>query len=257
MPRCPVVPFRDRTAVLDILADHGVGQVVFTGGEPLLDPDLPALLEYAQRSSKTWLFTNCLLLEQLASEVLAYTDRLSISLDGPTEEINALARKPGHFATVLSALHCVTERYPRIKTQVITVVTRVNRWHLMDIGRVLLKNKGTLDFRWKLNHCRPIGRTNRRFLLSYAYFKRIAAKVARSFAGELEVRYSVPEHDYGYLFIMPHGQMYTTVADGYVRISTVQKAGTYGRKTLKTLALIRDNLAERENQIAKQAELQK
>jgi MoaA/NifB/PqqE/SkfB family radical SAM enzyme len=249
MPAYETLPLSERRRFIDILEEEGVSQAVFSGGEPLLDSDLPELLKYAQGKMKTWLFTNAMLLSQKQSEVLPYSDRVSFSLDGPTEEMNAIARREGHYAVVLEGLKILRERYSGIITRVLSVVTKQNKGSLLDIGNLLEREKGDLEFSWKLNFYQPIGRFNERFMLTYGEFEDIANGVVDSFRGRMDVKYSVPEHDLGYLFVMADGQMYTPVGSQYVHVGLLQNKLTHDTKTL---AVIRDNLDARAKRIAKQ-----
>lgn len=62
----------------------GVEHVVFTGGEPLLHPDLPSLTGFfAARGIRRTLLTSGLLLERRAAEVAHGFDEIILSLDGP------------------------------------------------------------------------------------------------------------------------------------------------------------------------------
>jgi MoaA/NifB/PqqE/SkfB family radical SAM enzyme len=254
MPDYVSLPIEERKRLSDILVSEGVEQAVFTGGEPLLDTALTEIIAHTHNSMRTWLFTNAILLPQIKDEVLPHTDRISFSLDGPNEEVNTLARRKEHYNTVLNAMEILRKDYPQIRAQVLTVVTRLNMDYLTEIGEVLEREKGDLEFRWKLNYYQPIGRFNDRYRLGYDVFKDTAENTAREFRGRLKVRFSIPEHDIGYLFIMPDGQMYTTIGSRYVSAGNLRETSTYDMGILHS---VRDNIVRRGEEIAKQAELQR
>jgi radical SAM protein with 4Fe4S-binding SPASM domain len=73
---------------LDILWHNGVPQVVFTGGEPTLRPDLIELVDYA-REFVTGLVTNGRKLSQLAGELKRVSlDYVQVSLESAQPEIH-------------------------------------------------------------------------------------------------------------------------------------------------------------------------
>lgn len=82
----------------------GVRFVDFTGGEPLLHPQLPEMLLYAKRLGlMTTLTTNGLLYPQRAKELLSLVDLLHISLDAASEtEHNAMRNKNCYHAALTS-----------------------------------------------------------------------------------------------------------------------------------------------------------
>jgi len=76
----------------------GVDEIVFSGGEPLLRPDLGEILRVAKGecSLRVYLLTNGTLVQDKIARTLApYVDVVCISLDGLTEEENALIRGRG------------------------------------------------------------------------------------------------------------------------------------------------------------------
>jgi radical SAM protein with 4Fe4S-binding SPASM domain len=74
--------------VLDKLWNSGIPQVVFTGGEPTLRPDLVELVNYAQEFV-TGLVTNGRQLARLASDLKRVSlDYVQVSLEAPTPEVH-------------------------------------------------------------------------------------------------------------------------------------------------------------------------
>ncbi len=83
----------------------GVGFVDFTGGEPLLHPQLPDMLRAAQACGlKTTLTTNTLLYPLRCKELVGLVDFLHFSLDGAEAEVHNRLRGARVFDHVLSSL---------------------------------------------------------------------------------------------------------------------------------------------------------
>ena len=121
--------------ILRRIAALGIHRVVFTGGDPVLRKDLPALarraktlgLEVALSTSGDALRPS--LLQRLAP----FVDLLSLPLDGSTEAVSRRTKNPGHRHAIWPALARLT-RYPHIDLKVATPVTRHN---LADLPRMV------------------------------------------------------------------------------------------------------------------------
>lgn len=140
----------------------GTSGVVFTGGEPLLSPALPAVLRHAKEtlSMRTTLSTNAILLNKLHERILPWVDDLGISLDGSTPEINKRMR-PGridNFQNVIDGIKLVQNVYPNIDLTVRTVIARPNIHDVENIPNILEDNGIDLSrIRYKLYQVEPIG----------------------------------------------------------------------------------------------------
>lgn len=75
-------------AMIDQVADLGIGAMAFTGGEALLRPDCVELVEYAHgRGLKTFLITNGAPVTKAKAERLAKVlTQVTVSMDSPTAE---------------------------------------------------------------------------------------------------------------------------------------------------------------------------
>ena len=83
----------------------GLRFVDFTGGEPLLHPDLPAFLRKAKELGfKTSVTTNCTLYPQRAQELAGLVDFLHFSLDAATAAEHDSIRGKKSFARVMQSL---------------------------------------------------------------------------------------------------------------------------------------------------------
>jgi MoaA/NifB/PqqE/SkfB family radical SAM enzyme len=83
----------------------GTRFVDFTGGEPLLYPDLPQALDLAKKLGyRTSVTTNCLLYPKRARELAGKVDLLHFSLDAATREIHDGIRGVSCFDRVMESL---------------------------------------------------------------------------------------------------------------------------------------------------------
>lgn len=100
-PRAPVPAHLDAALVRDLIDQaiaSGAEGIAFGGGEPLLHPDLPALLAQAAPRLKTLLATNAALVDDAAAEMLAERGVIvQVSLDGPDAAVHDRIRGAGAF----------------------------------------------------------------------------------------------------------------------------------------------------------------
>lgn len=83
----------------------GVRFIDFTGGEPLLHPELPAMLKLARQwGFFTSVTTNCLLYPQRAREIAGLVDLLHFSLDSMDAAENDRLRGRHSFASVMTSV---------------------------------------------------------------------------------------------------------------------------------------------------------
>ena len=94
------------TAHLDSIDRLGTKHVVFTGGEPLMNPhlfELSGILR--QRGIRVTLLSTGLLLERFAANILASFDEIIVSLDGPSEIHDRIRGVPGAFASLARGIY--------------------------------------------------------------------------------------------------------------------------------------------------------
>lgn len=93
-------------AVVDRVRGMGVPNLVISGGEPLLRPELPELLAHAVRSGlRVTVLTNGLSIdEHWAHRLAGWGVRVKISLDGATAATHDELRGTGTFVGVLASL---------------------------------------------------------------------------------------------------------------------------------------------------------
>jgi len=96
---------RDVTKNLTISKSAGCKFVDFTGGEPLLHPDLPQFLTIAQKKGFiTSVTTNCILFPERVKELKGKIDLLHFSLDADTESLHNEIRGCNSYVKVLESI---------------------------------------------------------------------------------------------------------------------------------------------------------
>jgi len=128
--------------ILDQLAELRCAKVHFSGGEPLLRPDLPDLLRHTrQRGMRANLTTNATLLTcgARARELVGTGVKgISVSLDGPTAKVHDRLRGvPGAFRRTWQGLRRLLAASARTghstKVRINTVLTRYNYTYLPEV----------------------------------------------------------------------------------------------------------------------------
>jgi Fe-coproporphyrin III synthase len=107
--------------------------VVFSGGEPLLNQEFPALCAMLHRENvRVTLLTTGLLLAKLANEVAESFDDAIVSLDGPERVHNYIRRIDGAFALIHSGVSAVRKRRSGFAITARTTVQKANHHHLRE-----------------------------------------------------------------------------------------------------------------------------
>lgn len=208
-------------SVIQTLAANGTESVVFTGGEPTLINDLPAILREAKDNGLTTvLSTNGLRLARdpiFLEQVVSSLDWIALPLDGNTPEINGRMRiglsgdaELKHFDTVLGLIRKLRDEYPQLKIKIGTVVAKLNLEHIVNIPEVLRRNNAIPDT-WKLYQVSPseYGKLNYDYLeVSDDEFERVSCEAerrAKEFGIPNVFKYTNATRPGKYLFINPKG----------------------------------------------------
>ncbi len=143
--------------VLDIISKEAlVPSVSFTGGEPVLRPELPELIAHA-KSLGMWanLITNGTLLtpEKVSQLKAAGLDSAQVSIEGGTAGTHdRLVRSPGAFDAAVSGIKNLVKAGLRVHTN--TTVSALNKDSLPEIVE-LVKSLGLGKF--SMNMLMPVG----------------------------------------------------------------------------------------------------
>lgn len=125
--------------LIDRLADWGVRQITFTGGEPLMYEHFFELLEHAHRRGIiTGFSTNGILLTEFCVKRLHSTgvDRISVSIDGPEKVHDRLRGRRGTYRRAVEGLQRLSrlrERYGKPELRINTIIFEQNLEHLTDM----------------------------------------------------------------------------------------------------------------------------
>ena len=108
----PLLSVREEVRMMDALARAGVSFLGFEGGEPLLRPDLPAILEEAHARFHTSVVTNGWLLSNRIREIRDHLEYLFVSLDGIGETHDRLRGTPRSYERAVAGIRAVGEDVP-------------------------------------------------------------------------------------------------------------------------------------------------
>jgi len=105
-------------AIQAFAALHPRGEVTFSGGEPMTEPDLFAIMARAKELGlRISLFTNgTLITRENVNTVVALADLVQVSLDGATEDVNDSIRGKGCFQRALDAIRLIGMRCKQVQT---------------------------------------------------------------------------------------------------------------------------------------------
>jgi MoaA/NifB/PqqE/SkfB family radical SAM enzyme len=127
---------RDLQPHLESIRRLGVRWIVFSGGEPLMNPDLPQLCAMLQREQiRLTLLTTGLLLGKNADQVAASFDDVIVSLDGPPPVHDAIRRVAGAFSLLRAGVEALRERRVNFHITARTVVQKANHASLRETAR--------------------------------------------------------------------------------------------------------------------------
>jgi MoaA/NifB/PqqE/SkfB family radical SAM enzyme len=111
----------------------GVRWVVFSGGEPLLNPELFQLCTLLRAEGiRLTLLSTGLLFRKLAGEIAASFDDVIVSLDGPRETHDSIRRIEGAFALLHDGARSLRRERPAISISARSTVQKANHHCLWE-----------------------------------------------------------------------------------------------------------------------------
>jgi len=213
---------RDTTGAREAAAPAGETNVIFLGGEPTLNPALPAAVRAARRlgCASVTVDTNGFLFHDILEKVSpGEVDYFSFSLDGASPEVNDPIRGDGVFEVCTRGIRKAAEKGFGISS--IFTASRIN---LHDLGNMpsLLKDLGVTRFFIQVIGIRgkPASRGETDLQLSREEWNEIVPEVAVRAAGMgLHVTYpkvSLESHEKfqcaglvaDNYFVFPNGRVY-------------------------------------------------
>ncbi len=113
------------------LKARGLQRIVYSGGEPLVRKDLPAICRAFQRYGvQQTLLTNGLLLEKRHTEIEEFIDEHIVSLDGPTAAVHDSIRGVQCFDQIVKGIKKVVLRSGENRVLARYVIQRRNYQHV-------------------------------------------------------------------------------------------------------------------------------
>lgn len=133
-------------SLMDEARALGVERITFTGGEPLLYPDLFLLAEKGKKQGiEMELITNGTLIQEGNADELGLFDMVVVTLDGSTARVHDVTRGAGSFQQTLQGMSILRER--EIPVTVNTIINKNNYHDLYNIiemvGQMGIKQHNT------------------------------------------------------------------------------------------------------------------
>ena len=207
------VGYEDNKRIIDKLTEDKIYNVTFTGGEPLLYPNIIELLKYAkEKGIKSKIITNGEILAKNPQmrEIYDYLDSITLSIDSIDNDINEkLGRGYNHYAEIKEVLDSLKNK--ELKVNINTVVSKVNLDSLEDLGK-FLKDYNLNAWRiFKFIRLRETAKRNEKeFEISNIEF-RIHRPLFASFPNIQKIEFREDEDmENKYLLIMPNGEVIIT-----------------------------------------------
>jgi Fe-coproporphyrin III synthase len=127
---------RDLQRQLDSIRRLAVRWIVFSGGEPLMNPELPDLCAVLRDEGvRLTLLSTGLLLKKYSVEVAAAFDDVIVSLDGPPAIHNRIRRVEGAFELLQAGSLALKKERPDICITARSTIQRANHSYLLETVR--------------------------------------------------------------------------------------------------------------------------
>lgn len=127
---------RDLERQLDSIRRLGVRQIAFSGGEPLMNPELPRVASRLRKEGiKLTLLSAGLLLGKYAAEVAENFDEVIVSLDGPPQIHDQIRRVKAAFALLEAGLCALRRERREIRITARSTVQKANHQSLWETAR--------------------------------------------------------------------------------------------------------------------------
>ena len=127
---------RDLESQLRSIRHLGVRWIVFSGGEPLMNPELPRLCEIlSEQDIRLTLLSTGLLLKKHAAMVAECFDEVIVSLDGPPPVHDAIRRVEGAFALLQDGVRALRKVRSDIRITARTTVQKANHGSLWETAQ--------------------------------------------------------------------------------------------------------------------------
>lgn len=212
--------------VINQIVQDGITNMTFTGGEPLLYPNILELLKLAEEKGiKGKLITNghILATQPEMREIYNHLDSITLSIDSINNELNEkMGRGYDHFRNIKTVLDSLKGN--DLKVNINTVVSKMNITYIEELGNFLKEyNINT----WRIFKFIPLRETAKlnkdMFEISKADF-RVNRPLFTSFSNIKKIEFR-EENDMEskYVLIMPNGNVVITENEQDVTIGNILK----------------------------------
>lgn len=118
----------------------GVKKFLFTGGEPLLNPNTLQLGKYVKEAGmETELITNGLLIEEVnAAEIVATFNYITVSLDSMNKDSHEKMRGTGTFEKVVNGIMLLKKSGGKVRVN--SVISGINVGEIVETRKYVLNN---------------------------------------------------------------------------------------------------------------------
>jgi radical SAM protein with 4Fe4S-binding SPASM domain len=144
--------------LIKYLSKNNINSILFSGGEPFLNPDIYEFIKIAKKSGiqNVNINTNGSLILKNIEKIYNYVNIITINIDGNKKNHNKLRGHEKSYQETIKVIKKLESNYPQIKISVITVVNHMN---IDEIEEVILKCKKYKNIKEHRLLCfMPIGR---------------------------------------------------------------------------------------------------
>ena len=147
----PILSTQEYKDLIARAIESGARQLIFTGGEALMRPDVMELVEFARQKSSTIkleMLTNATKIDDdVASQMCKWLDGVTISLDGHEKHIHEFYRGKHTFEPTVRGIKCLVKRRLELRAKkphicLVPVLTERNIINLKEIFEFSLEELG-------------------------------------------------------------------------------------------------------------------
>ncbi|MBU4252045.1 MAG: radical SAM protein, partial [Candidatus Omnitrophica bacterium] len=131
--RKEILPKEDAFRIIDETNKLGIKEIILTGGEPFLHPDIFEIIDFINlRKIKIIITTNGLFIKQNIEKIAnSNIDCISVSIDGKENTHDLLRNRKGAYRQAIEAIQILKGN--KINTSVNFVVTNMNIYELEEV----------------------------------------------------------------------------------------------------------------------------
>ena len=132
-PQPGELSLRELASLAEQLAGYGLRHIVYSGGEPLLRSDFPAICElFGRHGVKQSLLTNGVLLEQRLPEIGGHFREIIVSLDGPDAATHDSIRGGASFERAVRGIKAARIAAPAGRSISLRTVLQKKNYRMMS-----------------------------------------------------------------------------------------------------------------------------